>query len=191
MSGPAKKRLPRPRAVTVAMTPEMVAARLLTLVPPGEGEAPLPTLWRKTDFGRKLSRAEKEHLDAALVRLQEERQVVALEHGGNMFFAFAEPLRARLGGESGPVPVVTDHDLREAYRRLVRESGGFPDVKISLLARALGPAAGNGLGERLIGLWRTGDATLSLGDWSLAGEETRMAAVEMDGEQYLLVRFEE
>jgi hypothetical protein len=39
-------------------------------------------------------------------------------------------------------------------------------------------------------LWREGGAALSLGDWSLADEETRAAAVTLDGERYLLVRLE-
>ena len=204
MKHPANERPPRAAATATvrraktgasasAATPETVAAKLLALptTPPGEGGAK-PALWRKTDLGRSLSRPERGHLDAALARLQRERRLVAFAHGGSDLFAFAEPLREWLAGGGGAPAAAGDHQLREVYRRLVRESGGFPDVKISLLARALGiPAGGGGLGGRLVALWRTGDATLSLGDWSLANAETRAAAVEMDGEKYLLVRFEE
>lgn len=121
-------------------------------------------------------------------RLQADGRLLALSHGESVFFAFAAALRERLAAPEGTT--ASPVDLLETYRRLVRESGGFPDVKISALARALGPAAARDLSQRLIGAWRTGDAMLSLGDWSLASEEMRAAAVEMDGEKYLLVRFE-
>lgn len=185
----------RPEREPEAVSVEAVAARLLALP---QAAGPLPALWRKTELARALPRAEKTYLDAALARLQEERRLVAFDHGGNVFFAWAEPLRGWLAASvvaaspaSMKPAVATTVDLMDAYRRLVRESGGFPDVKISTLARALGPSAAEGLPERLIGAWRTGDAMLSLGDWSLANDEMRAAAVELDGEKYLLVRFEE
>ena len=165
-----------------AITVEAVAARLLAACSDGT----MLTLWSKTDLGRLLSRPEKASLDAALMRLQADGRLVALAHGSRVWFAFADALRARLAVAPGPV----SEKLPMVYRRLVRESGGFPDVKISVLARALEPSAARGLPERLKAMWRAGEATLSLGDWSLASEETRAAAVEMDGEKYLLVRFE-
>ena len=169
-----------------AATVESVTARLLALPQPG---GPVPVaLWTKAELGRALSRAEKPHLDAALARLQEDRRLLMLGHGESVFFAFAEPLREWLG--TGVAMTEAAGDLPDVYRRLVRESGGFSDVKISALARALGPGVAVGLAERLKALWRMGDATLSLGDWSLASEETRAAAVELDGEKYLLVRLE-
>ncbi len=73
----------------------------------------------------------------------------------------------------------------------MRASGGFPDVKISALQHALGPSGATALAAHLTALWREGRATLSLGDWSLASEETRAAAVELDGEKYLLVRLDD
>ena len=125
-----------------------------------------------------------------------------MRHGRNAFVAFAGPLRVWLeedladdaapGLPPAPVPVEIAADLDDAalffaYTRLVRESGGFPDVKIAHLSSAAGDAP---LAGRLVALWREGRATLSLGDWSLADETTRAAAVELDGEKYLLVRLD-
>ena len=91
-----------------------------------------------------------------------------------------------------PAPSATAHRaLSAVYARAVRESGGLPDVKISVLERALAPVEAAGLAGVLRALWREGRVTLSLGDWSLADEETRRAAVELDGERYLLVRMEQ
>ena len=81
-------------------------------------------------------------------------------------------------------------DLLAAYKQAVRYSGGFPDVKIAALRRLLPVVAPSLIDGRLIGLWRQGEVTFSLGDWSLADQETRAAAIELAGERYLLVRFE-
>ena len=161
-------------------TLDAVAARLRTLVPPEEP----PTLWSRAELSRQLTPTERPQLDAALARLQEDRQVLGLSQGKGIYYVFAGPLRGWLAGEA---VVGTPEPLTEVYRRLVRESGGFPDVKIA----ALQAAAGRELAAELIASWRRGEATLSLGDWSLADEETRAAAVELDGERYLLVRLEE
>ncbi len=166
-------------------TPDALVARLLALVPPGE----LPALWSRAEFSRRLTPAERPGLDDALARLQEDRQLLGLSQGKGVYYLFAGPLRGWLAG--APRLEEGQPSLGEAYRRLARESGGFPDVKISALQAALGPAAAGTLAAELIASWRRGEATLSLGDWSLASEETRAAAVEMDGEKYLLVRFEE
>ena len=158
-----------------------------------------PTLWKAAELRRKLPRHEHALFDAALDGLQTARQVVPLRHGRTMYVAFAGPLRVWLEDDiaEGPaaVPPATpppatgedDAALFFAYSRLVRESGGFPDVKIAALQHAVGDVP---LGERLAALWREGRATLSLGDWSLADDATRAAAVELDGEKYLLVRLD-
>ena len=82
-------------------------------------------------------------------------------------------------------------ELLAAYTQAVRASGGFPDVKISTLRASLPAESAGTLSERLRTLWHEGRVTLSLGDWSLASEEMRAAAIELDGECYLLVRFED
>ncbi len=195
-TSPAKPRPPRTHRPAVAAasehapTPEAVAARLLALAPRGE----LPALWSRAELARRLTAAERPALDAALARLQADRQVLALRQGKSAVWVFAGPLRGWLDGSAvveeaaGPLERAT---LDNAYQQLVRESGGFPDVKISALKAALGPAAAGGtLAAELVACWRRGEGTLSLGDWSLASEETRAAAVELNGEKYLLVRLE-
>ncbi len=163
-----------------------------------------PTLWKEAELGRKLPAHERSLLGDALARLRAQRQVVPLRQGKNTFLAFAGPLRVWLEHEVAaapsavpvpdPVPAEKDDDLDAAlffaYTRLVRESGGFPDVKIAGLHRAVGDRAPT-LANRLVALWREGRATLSLGDWSLADETARAAAVELDGEKYLLVRLDD
>ena len=156
----------------------------------------MPALWKRAELGRRLPAAERPVLDAALARLQAERQLLALTQGKTVVYLFTGPLRAWLAGGAvvvqTPAPTPGEAEmLDDAYRRLVRESGGFPDVQISTLQAALGPAAEAGtLGTELLARWRRGQATLSLGDWSLAGEDARAAAVELNGEKYLLVRLE-
>ena len=179
------------RSVAPSPTLEAVVARLLAPAPPGE----LPALWSRAELNRRLAAAERPLLDAALARLREDRQLLGLSYGKSTLYVFAGPLRGWLAGTAvlaAPVagPGAEQAALRDVYRRLARESGGFPDVKISALKKALGQAAGETLAAELIALWRQGEATLSLGDWSLASEETRAAAVELAGEKYLLVRFE-
>ena len=156
-----------------------------------------PTLWKAAELRRKLPRHEHALFDEALDHLQATRQVVPLRHGRSVFVAFAGPLRVWLDDDmaeptpsslpSLPATETDDAALFFAYTRLVRESGGFPDVKIAALQRAAGDVP---LAERLVALWREGRATLSLGDWSLADAPTRAAAVDLDGDQYLLVRLE-
>lgn len=177
-------------------TPEAVAARLLGSLPVGEP----PMLWKEADLKRRLTTAERPQFAAALAALREGRQALALAQGKSTLYLFAEPLREWLteaGGAGktagGPpdVPPAGPEGLLGVYTRLVQGSGGFLDVKIAGLRAALGPAEGDALPARLVALWREGRATFSQGDWSLADEATRAAAVEVAGERYLLVRLEE
>ena len=184
-----------------APTATSVAARLLAVgaFAPGVLNTP-PTLWKEAELHRKLPAHERPLLGEALAHLRAQRQAVPLRHGRNTFLAFAGPLRVWLEDDvadaAAPVPAPAeaagdtpdDAALFAAYARLVRESGGFPDVKIAHLQRVAG---GTPLADRLAALWREGRATLSLGDWSLADEEARGATVELDGEKYLLVRLDD
>ena len=186
-------------------TTEGVAAKILALTSPDDGRPPV--LWRKNELAHLLAAAEKPLLLPALTWLEGTRKVlrVSVSKSGERYL-FADPVRRWFGsaGSAPPAPpappieqaatVATGRNgltLLSAYARAVRESGGFPDVRISTLRRALPPADAAELPDRLRALWREGQLTLSLGDWSLASEEMRQAAVELEGERYLLVRFEE
>ena len=188
-SQPPKAKTPRaarpPKAKAPPPAPEAVAAGLLGGFPAGEA----PRLWKEAELKRRLTPPERPALTAALARLREGRQVLALTQGKTTLYLFAEPLRGWLEQGTAGVDASTPAagDLPAAYARLVRQSGGFPDVKIAALRAALGA----GVNDRLVALWRAGQATFSQGDWSLADEETRAAAVELSGERYLLVRLEE
>ena len=191
-------RLPRVKAAkaagVAAPTVATVAARLVGLFAAEEW----PALWKEGELKRRLAAAERPLVAAALARLQEERQVLALRQGKSVFYLFAGPLRGWLdhapggrGTESRVVEAAVEPgELFAVYARLVRASGGFPDVKIAALLATLDPASAEALSARLTDLWREGRATLSQGDWSLADEATRAAAVELQGERYLLVRLE-
>ena len=175
-------------------TPEIVAARLRELFASGGP----PALWKDAELKKRLATAERPLLAAALGRLRQERQVLALTQGKGVFYLFAGPLRSWLADGGGEVESLTPdatpgsspEDVFAVYERLVRESGGFPDLKIASLRAALDTATAGTLSGRLVEWWREGRATLSLGDWSLADAATRAAAVELNGERYLLVRLE-
>ena len=192
---PPKARTTKPpEAARAAPNLEGVAARLLALCPPGEP----PALWKEAELKRRLDPAGRPLLAGALTRLQEQRQLLALTQGKDVFYLFAGPLRGWLENaplaakpEPAAVPAPVPSDLFAVYTRLVRQSGGFPDVKIAVLRAALDPESSDDLPRRLIGMWRAGGATFSQGDWSLADEATRAAAVLLHGERYLLVRLEE
>ena len=198
----APSKSPRARVAKTPRAPkaappgtEVVAARLLALGAPDEP----PALWKEADLKRRLAAAERPQLAAALTRLQQGRQVLALGQGKTTLYLFAAPVRAWLAEgpamEDDVLPApgapVAASDLFAVYAGLVRQSGGFPDVKIAALRAALDPASADALGVRLVELWREGRATLSQGDWSLADDATRAAAVELSGDRYLLVRLDE
>jgi hypothetical protein len=77
----------------------------------------------------------------------------------------------------------------EAYQK-VSQRAGFSNVEIYQLQQELG-APMDALKAFLLEESRHGRAVLSLGDWSLSSEETRSGAVELQGSQYLLVRFKD
>ena len=182
----------RPKAPPPTL--EAVAAKLLEGFASGES----PALWKDAELKKRLAAAERPLLAEALSRLQQERQVLALTQGKSVLHLFAGPLRSWLTNDAVMVESPTPHDvpghlsgdILAVYERLVRQSGGFPDVKIASLRDALDPPAAGTLSARLLEWWREGRATLSLGDWSLADEAAREAAVKLNGEQYLLVRLE-
>ena len=174
--------------------PEAVAAKIRMLA----GE--IPKFWPRKALARLLTPAERRKLDAALLCLEGTREVLRVPTGRrDDGFLFAQPLKRWLEGgwpatsctAQTETPAGAAAGLLAAYTKAVRASGGFPDVKISALRAALPGESAGTLHEKLRTLWYEGRVTLSLGDWSLANEEMRAAAIELDGERYLLVRFED
>jgi len=89
--------------------------------------------------------------------------------------------------DSTPQEPLTLDELKPAYDELFRKTG-FPAVAIASLLKLCGVSA-----QRLKDLLRRehnqGRVVLSVGDWSIASDEERQAVIEMDGAQYLQVRW--
>lgn len=132
-------------------------------------------------------------LDAALRALVKSGRLVPLRSGEGTLYT-------HVGSVAG-VPAATrpvapepeksadqENRLRiiEAYRRLV-EREGFGDVVIAELRREAGLPQGD-LAAWLLEQSRCGRAHLGRGDWSLADEAARGAAVVAAGEPHLRVR---
>ncbi|MBV9127933.1 MAG: hypothetical protein JO117_07590 [Verrucomicrobia bacterium] len=202
--GEPKPRQPRRRRAATSKAAPLDAAavaRQLLDCHAGPDAAQAPTLYTRAAFARGLSVAARRSLDPALAHLGATRELLALRHGRSQLYLFAAPLAAWLAGKpnapSSASPWTTADKkyaaaLMHHYGRLVRESGGFPDVAIAALLAAFGAdeEAGNltQLHAALIYFWKEGCAVFSLGDWSLATSEARAAALPLAGEHYLLVR---
>ncbi len=99
-----------------------------------------------------------------------------------------QPAVAQPANVAAPDPAADAH-LLNAYRKVVRETG-FPAVAISTFQRECGlplPA----LHDWLLARRQLGKAILSTGDWSLADDSRRAAAIELEGSRFLLVRISE
>ena len=147
----------------------------------------------REDVAAWCSAAEEFLLDAVLRSLVKSGRLIALRHGEATLYAHANSF---VGGhrESVARPQEPEkpagHDVHfrmvEAYRRLV-ERDGFSDVVIAELRREAGVPQEQ-LVTHLLEQSRCGRAHLGRGDWSLADEATRQAAVMVAGEPHLRVR---
>ncbi len=90
--------------------------------------------------------------------------------------------------ETVPTPF-TPPRLLEVYRQIVQRNG-FPDVEIFELHERLGLSLAT-LRAQILAEYEAGRAVLSFGDWSLASPETRSGAIEINGDRYLRVRFQD
>ena len=162
-----------------------------------------PLLLAPAGLKKALSPVEKPFLAEAIQRLQSDLRLIRLRYGKAFVYAHADSLRAVLGtaishvapASATPEPPllhpasVTGLDprkVREGYRSLVGRTG-FPDVEIAALHREAGGTLSD-FKAWLLAELHAGRADLYLGDWSLADEATRAAAIEAGGERYLLVR---
>lgn len=137
------------------------------------------------DLKKALGREEKSLFLEALDRALAEKRLLEMRRKASVFYVGAEGLRTALGGAARR-DAFSPERVRELYAELVRSSG-FPDVPISALQQA------SGAGKAELEAWirqehLQGRIVLSLGDWSLADEARRAAAVEIGGDRYLYLR---
>jgi hypothetical protein len=83
-------------------------------------------------------------------------------------------------------PPLSPEFIHVAYQTIAEQTG-FPAVPISSLQQGCAVPL-DALKSWLVEEYKNGRAVLSSGDWSLADETKRAAAVEINGERYLLVR---
>lgn len=162
-------------------------------------EAQASLLARK-DLIASLNPAERPLFTRALVGLLAEKTLVKVSHFGRTrngaqketdYYLHATGLR-ELVAQTFPdaaAPTFTPPKLLEAYRQLVRRHG-FPDVEIFELNEVLGLPSPE-VRTQILSEYESGRAVLSFGDWSLASPETRSAAIEINGDRYLRVRFQD
>ncbi|MEA3209098.1 MAG: hypothetical protein QOE70_2155 [Chthoniobacter sp.] len=190
----ADRRKAKPKYI-FAPTPDSVRARIDGLI-----EAKHPQLLSVANLTGSLLQPELEYLRSAVDGLAGERRLIRLRRGKTELLAHAASLRRELGDafdapesvapiSAGLPPVAVEvqpEAIREAYRTIASHTG-LPAVRISALHRAVDLPLGD-LQRWLVNEYQQGRAVLSFGDWSLADEATRAAAVEVGGERYLLVR---
>ncbi len=178
-------------------TVQSVAAKLLAQ------SAGLPVdLFDLRAVTKKLTSREKQFAVSALEELVRQGTVLelVLKSGptGRRLYANSATLQARLDPKEARQSIEGEADashssadestIRQAYDRVVRETH-FPDVQIGVLHEACGIRL-EALKAWILAERSEGRAALSFGDWSLASEARRAAAIEISGERYLLVRLE-
>jgi hypothetical protein len=147
----------------------------------------------REDMAAWCSAAEEFLLDAALRALVKAGRLIGLRRGEAVLYAHADGLGAVVPAQreaTAEPEQAAAHDPRlriiEAYRRLV-EQDGFSDVVIADLRRDAAMPQEE-LAAWLLEQSRLGKAHLGRGDWSLADDATRQAAVIAAGEPHLRVR---
>lgn len=150
----------------------------------------------RDDMAAWCSAAEEFLLDAAVRELVKMGRLVALRRGSAVFYTHVDGLSGVAPAPRAATIAATErekaasHDTRfriiEAYRRLVAQDG-FGDVVIGDLRREAGMPQEE-LGAWLLEQSRLGRAHLGRGDWSLADDAARQAAVTAAGEPHLRVR---
>ena len=135
-------------------------------------------------------------LSQAVELLAAERRLIAQRYQATKkkmveLYSHAESLRKVLAPVAPMSPQVelapvSPEAIHRAYHTLI-ERTGFPAVPISLLQQE-SAAPLEALKRWLVEEYKSGGVVLSSGDWSLADDAKRSAAVEIGGERYLLAR---
>ncbi len=132
----------------------------------------------------------KKELGRALDGLVRENKLLKFKYGRYDLFLHASAIPAALCHPVpvSPGPLGPDRDsVFQAYRK-VRQRLGFSNVEIYQLQQELNIDM-DVLKAFLLEESRQGRAVLSLGDWSLSTAAARRGAIELQGRQYLLIRF--
>jgi hypothetical protein len=152
-------------------------------------------LGSKTMLSRGLGGAILNNVDEALKLLVAEGTLVRLSWSGRPVYVHAGALPhgdavAPPAEPAGVAPAVMDEAaIRRAYRETVREFG-YPDVLIHEVFRRTGGELAS-FKAGLLEACRTGRAVPGVGDWSLSPSEAREAALYINGQPHLRVRFRE
>jgi len=183
VSGGAKTKYFLPDFAPSAATAAVKIARLAA--------AKHPVLLAVADYKKALTTPEKPFLAEAVQDLESAARLIKLVRGKAFVFAHADSLRALLGpaARDSETVAIDGARVRASYRALVARTG-FPAVEIVALHRETGLPL-HDMQAWLHAEHRAGRAVFGLGDWSLADDAARAAAIELRGERHLLVRLED
>lgn len=142
-----------------------------------------PKLYIASELRRGLKGAPNDKAEEAIKLLVRDGQLLRLPRGSTAFFLHT----ASLSGPVSKMPTLTRDRVLAAYREIVSATG-LSNVLVEELRRHL-QAPINELAEVLVQECRAGRAVPSRGDWLLASEATRAAAIHIDGQPHLIIRF--
>lgn len=144
------------------------------------------------DFEKVCLASERAFLPEALKWLLAERRLVRVRRRQSVFYLSPEAI---VPVPAEPPPLQTDKQVSAGYEqavvqayRLIVSRENWKDVRISDLQRESGVPLDD-LKILVLEKCRCGQATVSSGDWSLADEEYKKAALYIDDRPYLRVRF--
>ena len=177
---------------------EKAYAAILKKATPGKVSTFLESELRKGSAGAIAAK-----VGEAIELLVAEKRLIRIKRGKSTFYLHAASIESlvnfgdsasgagsQVEADGSPEASGTQLDIEAltvAYQELVRETG-FSDVRISALQHRSGaPLAA--LKSWILAQSRAGKISPTRGDWSLADEAERAAAVEIAGEPHLRVRF--
>jgi hypothetical protein len=152
------------------------------------------TLRSKSYFEKGLSGAVIKKIDEALKLLVGEGKLLRLRWSSYPVYLHASALPKMAmppqpaGVESSVDQAISNADVLRAYHETVAELG-YPDVLIHEVFLRLGGDL-DAFKTYLMDACRQGRALASVGDWSLSSPEERKAALYINGQPHLRIRFE-
>lgn len=150
-----------------------------------------PSLASKSRFERGLKGVVRARVDEALKLLVGEGRLLRLRFGGNPVYLHVSSLPSKLP-DTAPAPRLPTIDTIRSAWRGVASRYSYPDVPIAEVYRAWADTHGDNLAgfkAALLQACREGRAVAGGGDWSLASQDERGAAIEINGRPHLRIRF--